>query len=70
MSVYTEYRFWSPMLGTDAARLSMGDGKGGEFFMVIPCEGGKAYRASRAAALEAISTAISLGLDPGEVRLQ
>ena len=35
--------------------------------MIIPDEGGRKYKEARDHALEAIESAISLGLDPGEV---
>jgi hypothetical protein len=66
-----EYRYWSPVLGCEAARISGFDDRGGEFFMIIPVdEAGKKYRHARQSAAEAIGQAISLGLHPGEVRTQ
>ena len=66
---YHEYKHWSPMLGQDAARVWMFDQRGSEFFMVIPDDGGKAYRERRATAVEAIYTAIENGCEPGEVHV-
>lgn len=65
---YSEYRFWSPMLGGDAARISMVDDRGGEFYQIIDAEGrGSTYRARREAAIEVIAQAIEMGLAPGQV---
>ena len=67
MSVYREMRFWSPVLGCDAARLSMVDERGGEFWRVVPVSGGKAWREARDRALDAIEDAVARGDEPGEV---
>lgn len=67
MSGYSEFKFWSAMLGCDASRISMCNDRFGEFYMIIPDEGGRKYKEARDHALEAIESAISLGLDPGEV---
>jgi len=67
---YREYRFWSPVLGCDASRLSMWDERGREFFMILAADDGKAYKARKTQAIEAISFAIDMRLDPGEVRIQ
>lgn len=66
---YREFRFWSPLMGQEAARISMVDDRCGEFFMIIPASGGREYREARNAAIDAISTAIDIGLSPGEVRV-
>lgn len=67
---YSEYRYWSPVLGCEAARVSLFDHHGREFFMIIEAEDGRGYRQRRDTAVEAIMTAIDMGLDPGEVRTQ
>ena len=65
---YREYRYWSPMMGKEAARISVSDGRNQEFFMLIPAdERGFAYRERRAEAVEAILKAIEAGQEPGEV---
>lgn len=64
-----EYRFWSPVLGEDAVRVSMFDDRGGEFFMVVPDRGSREYRLARFEAAEALDQAINEGLEPGEVRV-
>lgn len=70
MSVYSAYEFYSPMLDCQMVRLSMCDAHFKEFWMAIPGpDAQKKYRERRAAALDAISQAISLGLQPGEVRI-
>ncbi|MDE2439741.1 MAG: hypothetical protein KGP14_01860 [Betaproteobacteria bacterium] len=66
----SEYRFWSPLMGCEASRISAFDERGGEFFMIISAEEGATYRHAKQAAAEAIDLAISLGLPPGEVVLQ
>lgn len=68
MSGYSAHRYWSPMLGCDAVRLSMVDDRGGEFFKIIPVDApGQPYRTARDAALDAIENAIAAGAQPGEV---
>lgn len=77
MPAFREHRFWSPMLGCDATRLSMTDARGGEFFKIIPVQSGVAldrdgkrvprYRVDRDAALDAIEDAVASGQEPGEV---
>jgi hypothetical protein len=69
MTVYSEYRFYSPLLDSEAIRISVSDGRTGEYFMIISNVDGKAYRESRDRAVAAIERAIELGLDPGEVRI-
>lgn len=69
MTTYSEFRFYSPLLDSEAARLSMANERGQEYFSVIPAEvSGKAYRAARDEALDLIEHAIMVGLEPGEVR--
>lgn len=66
---YTAFTFWSIMTDREMVRLSMPDNHGREFFMIIPHEPGKHYREARDEALDAIMEAMSLGCDPGEVRI-
>jgi hypothetical protein len=66
---YATMRFWSPLLGSPAVRLSMVDDRGGEFYSIIAVDrSAKAYRAARDRALDAIEEAIYRGDEPGEVR--
>lgn len=67
MSGYREFRFWSPQRDADAARLSMVDGQGREYFTIIEIESGKRWRERKDAALTAIEDAIMAGEPPGEV---
>ena len=67
MSGFQEMRFWSPTLGCDAARLSMTDERGSEYFMIVPREAGARWREKRAEAVEVIERAIHDGVEPGEV---
>ena len=64
---HSEHHYWSPVLGTDAVRISMTNEDGMEYFMIVPDAGGAVYRGARDAAILAISTAIAEGDDPGEV---
>ena len=69
---FTEFRFYSPVLDINAVRLSCFDEHGGEYFMIIP-DGSTApggYLKRRHEALNRISEAVLLGLDPGEVTAQ
>lgn len=49
-------------------RISMSNERGGEYFVMIPADDGKSYRAQRETALIMIEQAIQAGLEPGEVR--
>lgn len=70
MTGYSQYDYWSPILGANAARLSMFNAQGQEFFMIIEVpDSTKQLRAAREDALDAISEAIALGLQPGEVKV-
>lgn len=65
----SEYRYWSPTHGCDISRVSMFNAAGHEFWMELPCEDGRAYRAALRDAAESIDQAIREGLEPGEVRV-
>lgn len=67
---YQEYRYWSPILGMDACRLSMCDTHGREFFCIVAADDGKAWRQRRVEWLGYIAEAIDAGLEPGEVRIR
>ncbi len=68
MTIWQEFRFWSPTLGCNAARISMTDRHGGEFFKIIPRDASaKAYREAREKALDEIEDAIAARQQPGEV---
>ena len=68
MTGFTEYRYWSPVLGCDASRLSVFDQHGAEYWSIIERPSmGKRYRESRQEALELIVEAIERGQEPGEV---
>lgn len=68
MSTYSEMFFYSPMLDSEAVRISMWNEAGGEFFQIIPLMSGRVYRERRSQALSYIEEAIRLGLQPGEVK--
>ncbi len=63
---YAERQFWSPFLNTRAARLSMCDDHGGEFWSIIPIPI-RGWREARNVALDGIEAAIRDGKQPGEV---
>lgn len=79
VNTYREYRHWSPILGSEAARLSMVDEHGSEFYCIVPVRSGHAvdddgkrvpqYRVDREIALDAIEAAIVARRDPGEVMI-
>jgi hypothetical protein len=67
---YRSFRFWSPILGCHAERLSMFDTRGGEFFVVLPLRGtARQNRMDKQKALEAIADAIESGGQPGAVNV-
>lgn len=66
--IYQELRFWSATLGGNACRLSLVDGRGAEFFAIVPRDvSARAWRERKQKALEAIEDAIALGAEPGEI---
>ena len=67
MSVYREYRFFSPMDDAESVRLSMADAQGREFYTIIEAGYGKRWRERRNDALETIEQAIEAGRPPGEI---
>ena len=67
--VYSEFSFYSPLLDSDCFRISVSDGRTGEFFSIIPNPGyGRSLLKAREAALMKIESAIDSGLEPGEVK--
>lgn len=69
MSKVNEFRCYSPFYDRTITRVSMADANGSEFFVIVPLDGGKAYRNARKRAIEAISAAIETRQEPGEVRV-
>lgn len=67
MRAYREQHFWSIALDSEAARLSMADSQGREYFTIV--SRGTDYREVKERALDAIEAAISKGDEPGEVRI-
>lgn len=65
----TEYRYWSPVMGCDAVRVSSFDARGDEFYMLLEEHSGASWRCKRQEAAEIIDLAMRQGLPPGEVRL-
>lgn len=66
---YHEFMFWSPILDADMCRVTLFDERGGEYYMLVDHESGKHYRRRREDALRAITAAIEIGLEPGEVKV-
>lgn len=68
MSSYREFRFFSLALDAEAARLSLTDARGREYWTVVAVEDGRAWRERRNAALDELDAAIGRGDPPGELR--
>ena len=67
--MFVEHIAYSPIEDKNISRISVANDRGHEYFMLIPCEGGKAYREARLTALECLVEAIQMGLPPGQVRI-
>lgn len=67
MSVYREFRFFSPLDDAESVRLSVADDQGREYFAIIEAGYGKRWRERRNTALGTIEDAIEAGLPPGEI---
>lgn len=67
MNAYREFRFYSAALDGEAARLSLTDARGQEFYTIIPATEGRRWREDREAALTMVEDAITAGDPPGEV---
>ena len=66
---YAEYRYWDVNLDSYAARVSMADDRGSEFYMIVPKSNPKTFRREVSRAVEAIAMAIEQGCNPGRVRI-
>ena len=66
---YTEYLFWSVVLGEEAARISIADEERNEYFAIVAVGSTKQYRAKREEVLGQLCSAIDLGIAPGEIRI-
>lgn len=64
-----EYRYWSPILGDEALRISYYNARGHEYFVIVSAADGKALRELRQRAAERFYDAIQSGQEPGEVQL-
>ncbi len=65
---YNEFRFYSPILDAEAARLSIVNDRGEEFYAVVPCgDEGRVWRERREEVLNKVYAAILAGYEPGEV---
>jgi hypothetical protein len=63
-------RFYNFATDSDAARISMFDDNGHEYFYVMDVpKSAKTWRAERARAVDAIGMAIDQGLTPGQVMI-
>ncbi len=58
------------MRGEEAARLSMVDEQGREYFTIVVVDQGRRWRERRDAALTAVEDAIMSGAEPGEIRVE
>lgn len=67
MIYYRVFRFYSPELDSEAARISMVDERNREYYRIVPAIGGREWREAREAALDRIEAAILRGDEPGEV---
>lgn len=63
---YLEFRCYSPIYDCEVSRISMADDRGAEFWMEVQGTG-KAYREAKRDALDDLSEAIDMGLEPGKV---
>lgn len=67
--IVSEFHFWSPILGTDAVRISTANDLGQEYFAIIPRESARRWREMKSAALEALERAVLNSDPPGEIKL-
>jgi hypothetical protein len=65
--VISEFFYWSPVLGADAARISMANEDGAEYFVIIEKVDGVQWRNDKQEAIEALQRAIDEEREPGEV---
>lgn len=67
---YQERRFWSIVLGCNAARISVPDANRDEHYAIVPMTGtGRENRALRMRVLEQLAEHIRQGSEPGEVEV-
>lgn len=65
---YSEFISWSPVFGGECARVSMVNERGEEYFCLLAHTEGRGYTALRKRALEALTEAIEMGIEAGEIR--
>ena len=71
MTIYHEYRHYSPLTDSEMVRVSMVGRQNQEYFSIIAAEpSGKAYRERRDKALDALEEAIDRGDPPGHYEVQ
>lgn len=63
---YRELTLYSPLHDCEMTRLSMTDGRNGEYWMLVPRHG-RGWRERRSEALQMLADAIASGCQPGEV---
>jgi len=62
---FTQYRYWDPVLGENAVRLSLYDRHGQEYFRIVPRErSAKGWRKVRDSILETLYMEIPEDLRP------
>jgi len=64
--VFYEYRYWSPVLGCNAVRISMADELGREYHAIVSAEN-PGFRERRDAALSRLHETILAGDDAREI---
>lgn len=70
MSDYVEHRFYSPLLDSEAVRISIADLYNSEYFCIVAApSNGRFLREARERALNALMDAVDRGDEPGEVRV-
>jgi hypothetical protein len=69
-STFSEYSFYSILLDSDALRISVSDGRTGEYFAIVPKpSSGKSLSKVRETTLNAIEAYMDAGYPPGEVKV-
>jgi hypothetical protein len=67
---YSEFSFYSPVLDSECLRISVSDGRTGEYFAIVPKPSqGKSLSKAREDALNAIEAYMDSGYPPGEVKI-
>lgn len=65
-----EYQRYDPLSDSEMVRVSLFDRRGAEYWVDIPYNEGRKYRARLAVAIEALDAAIRLRRPPGQVQIE